>query len=407
MRRPTHRRVRRRGSAYVMILGVSLVLAVIGLAAVTVTRINARTVRADNHWAEAQVLAFSAAEHALARIGETSGWRTAFAGTETKVAFGGGTMSWRLLDEADGDLGDDPAEPFVILASGAVGEAEFAVRVQCRIVGEALEVLRTCLHAAGRIDLAPHAEVQALGGPVSTNGALELANDSHIAGDVEADSVTGKGTIDGTVTAPAPPKAMPDASVFQTYRDLATSLGPRTVLDNVLLSRWVSDYGSSHPDGVYFIDAPGRSVIVRDTVVYGTLVVRCSKLTLDGRVLMMNARKDYPVLVVDGDLVVSVDGWERDRPVPWTGPDPSPWDALPDGAGERFYDDLRGLVHVQGDVDVRRTTRTYGALLAGGKITCGASARVRLDTDLSEHPPMGYTTGAGTVVCGGWSQVVR
>ena len=96
MRRDTHKisplsgRPRRRGTAYLLILGVSVVLSVIGAAAVTLARVKARGVTQDSDWSEAQALAFSAAEHALARIGATPDWRTQFASAPVEVAFGGG-----------------------------------------------------------------------------------------------------------------------------------------------------------------------------------------------------------------------------------------------------------------------------------------------------------------------------
>ena len=73
-RRPGRGR-RRAGSAYVMILGVSAVLMVIGLAAASVARIDTRNVTSDNDWAEAQILAFSAAEDAMMRIAVSEDWR--------------------------------------------------------------------------------------------------------------------------------------------------------------------------------------------------------------------------------------------------------------------------------------------------------------------------------------------
>lgn len=66
---------RRRGSTYVMVLGVAVILTVIGLSSLTVARINTRAAVQANDWGEAQALAFSGAEYALAKISSTAGWR--------------------------------------------------------------------------------------------------------------------------------------------------------------------------------------------------------------------------------------------------------------------------------------------------------------------------------------------
>ena len=58
-------RARRKGSAYILILGVSMILMIIGLSALTLSRVTTRTLRADNDWAEAQRVAVSGAEQAL------------------------------------------------------------------------------------------------------------------------------------------------------------------------------------------------------------------------------------------------------------------------------------------------------------------------------------------------------
>lgn len=145
----------RRGSTYILILGVSVILMVIGLSAATVARVNTRSVAVDNDWAEAQVLAFSAAEHALAAIQATDDWRTKFRSSETTVNLARGTFRWRLVDEADGDLADNDAEPFLIVARGQVNDGAYAVGLNCVVDGEPLDALR-CACTRTRTSICGH-----------------------------------------------------------------------------------------------------------------------------------------------------------------------------------------------------------------------------------------------------------
>ena len=116
-------RRRRSGSVYILILGTSVILAVIGLSAAMVSRVQTRSVQAEGDWAEAQTLAVSASEGALAEIAAHSDWRTRYSGTTRTVSFGRGTMRWSLKDEKDGDLGNNPNDPFLIVARGQVNRA--------------------------------------------------------------------------------------------------------------------------------------------------------------------------------------------------------------------------------------------------------------------------------------------
>jgi len=405
MAQPRRRRpaADRQGSAYVMILGVSMILTVIGLSAVAVCRINGRMVRSDSGWAESQVLAFSAAEHALARIAEEPEWRSRFAGSPMSVDFGRGTMTWELIDENDGDLADNRADAFAIVARGSVGQAAYALKLRCRPVGEGLDALRTSVHSGGGISLGPKVNLTTAGGPLSTNGRFRTVRKSVVTGDVEAATISGSGSISGEVTVPAPPKALPELAALAMYRDLATSLGRQTTLNRVILSKWSSPFGPPNRDGVYLINAPGRNVTIQDSLIYGTLIVRCRSLTVTGRVLMLNARPDYPALLVAGDLNLSPTGWPTRRSVPWPGPGTHPWA----GASGSYYDSISGLTHATGDITLSTNPRTHGPLLAGGTVTCNTSATLRANPALLDAPPLGYSSGGSAITFEGWTRLVE
>ncbi|MCD6365000.1 MAG: hypothetical protein J7M14_03910 [Planctomycetes bacterium] len=123
------RRARRRGSTYIMVLSVSIVLTVIGLSAVKISRLNARAVMRANHWRDAQLLASSAIEHALAKLNADSDWRNTYQGVTVEKSFVGGAFSWRVIDETDGDLTDDPSEPAKLVVNAGAGDAAYSLAV--------------------------------------------------------------------------------------------------------------------------------------------------------------------------------------------------------------------------------------------------------------------------------------
>ena len=119
----------REGAVYALVLIVALLLTVIALAGVSINRVNARANADSGDWSEAQMLAYSGAEHAMAMINADSSWRTTYATATVQKSLGRGTFSWRLVDQTDGNLTDDPTEPFVILSTGTVGNATYTLRV--------------------------------------------------------------------------------------------------------------------------------------------------------------------------------------------------------------------------------------------------------------------------------------
>ena len=225
----------RGGSTYVMTLGVAATATIIGLASVAVSRVNARGVTRSNDWAEAQLLAFTAAEHALTQIDRSSDWRNEFDGVTTSESFGNGTFRWRVVDESDGDLTDSGFDPAVVIATGLVNDANYSVSLLLKMETGPLEALRTCITANDDIKLTLNKSILTLTGScIHTNAALD--NAGTVDGDVAALAVTRQGTVTGTITAPATPLAMPDPNVFNMYKALATTIPYSATLENMVIS---------------------------------------------------------------------------------------------------------------------------------------------------------------------------
>lgn len=116
-----------------MVLASATVLTVIGLSAVTVSRVNTHATVQANRWTDAQSLASSASEHALATINADDNWRNTLQGVSIERSMNGMTFSWQVVDEVDGDLRDSAGEPATLLVSATSGagrsEANYALRM--------------------------------------------------------------------------------------------------------------------------------------------------------------------------------------------------------------------------------------------------------------------------------------
>ena len=407
-----HTSARRRGSSYIMIIGVSMILMVIGLSVATVARINTRNISADNDWAEAQTLAFSGAEHALTTLQATADWRTKFAGGETAVNMGRGTFRWSVVDEIDGSLDDDSGDPFTIIARGTVNGAAYAVGLNCAVEGAGMAALKTCAHSGGKMDVDGEHVLTVTGAPVSTNRKLTVDKKAVLNGDVEAEWVSDKGKITGTVTAPADAKALPDENVFEMYRKMATEIHPGRKIEKTVLAPGLNPWGKPNPQGVYYIDYGHDKAEIKNARIHGTLVVRCKTLKIKDNVLMHSYRSDYPVLIVDGDLELSLksDSDLDEKKVKVNlNPPGAPYDGLSDTDGNDTYpSEIRGLVHVMDDLKMKGTTRVRGVIICNDKAKFeDGNNEIIHDPKLYDHPPLGYTSDNSKIVPQGWKRVVK
>jgi len=401
---------RRSGSAYAMIIGVSAVLMIIGLAAVSVARIDTRGVSSDNDWSEAQVLALSAAENALARIAATDDWRSRLAGVVT-VPMGHGTMQWQITDDADGQLADDAEEPILIVATGQVGASKYKLGLRCLVEGLPLEVLSRCIHSGGDITMDKDSQLTVIGGAASTNSDFHAdKKKAELAGDLEADGVWWKNNVTGNISKHATPLTMPDPRVVDTYRAMATDISGRTLINRQAIGPGRNPWGTANADGVYYLNAPGADVTLRDSRILGTLVVRCRRLTIDNNVLMESFREDMPVLIVDGDLVLDFESYgsqlrESDEDTNFNPPGVPCSGQSDSDESDSYPSEIRGLVHVRGDLTLKSTALVRGAIVCDGEVLCDGINVIVHDEDLSTLPIIGYTSGDGYLHRDGWKRM--
>ena len=121
----------RRGTAYVMVLVVSMIVTIVGVTSITLARIQTRQSVQVNDWAEAQVLAASGIEQTLCILNANEDWRKIY--TQGAVAqthnLGNGTYKWRLYDNVDGDFTDNPTDAMTLQVIATVNETNYRLSV--------------------------------------------------------------------------------------------------------------------------------------------------------------------------------------------------------------------------------------------------------------------------------------
>ncbi|MEK6674329.1 MAG: carbohydrate binding domain-containing protein [Planctomycetota bacterium] len=121
----TATRYRRRGNSYIFFLGMSMLVAIIGLSALTGVRIKRQATLRLNERAAAQVYAQSAIEFSLLQIYLDTSWRDSFLHDQWSAAqpFGAGSFSWKLLDDINGDFTTDRNASVRMFGKGYSGQS--------------------------------------------------------------------------------------------------------------------------------------------------------------------------------------------------------------------------------------------------------------------------------------------
>ena len=121
----TRRRLRR-GVMYVVILMTAMIVSIIGMSALTMTRVQLRTATGDINVTEARCCAQSAIEIGALSMTNEPQWRKVFSHDtwSTKLRIGNGYYQWKLVDEVNGSLTADRTAPVRIYGMGVTGDAQ-------------------------------------------------------------------------------------------------------------------------------------------------------------------------------------------------------------------------------------------------------------------------------------------
>ena len=382
------KRSQRRGSLYIAVLGTTMIVAMIALAAMQVARLNLRATTGGTDAAEAQLLADSAVEMALAMINNQENWRTLFASNvefpATAIPLGRGTITWRIVENGETALRLD--------GIGRVGEVVRVQSVDLVPTGNVgLTSLTSALHAEGDITLDDVDDtIIANGGPISTSGQL-----------------IGGGTVNGAVEVNSD-KEMPDPeTVFDYYLTQGTLIPTDGDFDlrRVLLSPFSNPYGATNPEGIYIIDCQGARLRIRECRIVGTLVVLNpdSDSMIEDSVNWEPAYPNYPALLVDGDWAITL----ADESFKELGVNLNPPGTPYQGASANLPDDkwyasgMGGLVYVSGNLTfLSGQPNIQGVVVVGGRVSLIEEAALTLtyeDTFFLDPPP-GFAGGEPTAI---------
>ena len=128
----------RRGSAYVLVLSVSMIIALIGLSGLIAARIDHKIATTTSDSTEARFYALAAIEMGIFAIDvDPLNWRKSFhnGALPVDMPIGNGTLTLLVIDPLDSDLLDDTTDPILMTGIGAKGIARHKVQVTVVFTG--------------------------------------------------------------------------------------------------------------------------------------------------------------------------------------------------------------------------------------------------------------------------------
>lgn len=412
----------RYGSTYVLVLFTSLIVSVVAFAGFQRLRIEERSATLKRDWNDSGVLAASAVEYALAKLGNDRDWREVYQDQKNgnytaPIALGKGMIRWQLEDPEDGDIADDADDPVRIYGLATVGESSRVFSMLAWPEGVPLDVLRSAVHADG--DLVVTGSVDTRKGPATANGDF-LVSSGTLMGDVEAFSVDAPEQVVGSVSLLSKAKTMPSNVLFSVYQALGNEIpnheirsGNSLTLQGKLISPDAAPSPGSglNPDGVYWIDMTDHQTLdISNCRIKGTLLVAMADhcdVTIGSGVVWQPARSDYPALLVytqSDHCPVTIECWgnlsEASAGVNFN-PASLPYYGSSDSdTSDNYAASLSGLYHVIRDTaiepvsetTIRADNKLRGCVLADGNISINTDSILVADPYLYSKPPYGYTS---------------
>lgn len=206
-----------------------MIVAVLGLAALTLVRIQRMQIEGGNDMRKAQLYAKAAVDMAWHRIQNDSSWRSKMAsGTwSTDQVIGDGYYSFTATDPIDGNLTNSAVHPVVIVGVGKSGTATQKVQMEIRVLQPGIRCLESVVHADNTLTFD--------GGTVTSDRIVSANNSAQVTNNAQAytdaEAATGIVTSSGgvwygtTTTSGAWPREMPNtASLYSYYTTNGTTI---------------------------------------------------------------------------------------------------------------------------------------------------------------------------------------
>lgn len=416
---PAQRRWRR-GTAYVVAVGVGLMVATISLGGMAVARTRAASNKLRRDEVQARTLARAGIEHARALIKADAAWRTNRTnGTWISAQeLQDGAFDVSVTNPA-GALNRSELDAVVVVGDASVGLARQRLSLQL----DAKTVPLSCL----AVPLTVNGAITATASVLNPSGATVTTNISFtsvlatIRPNVEAvTTIIGTG-FQGTTSAGAKARDVPPSSVFDPYIAAGTTIAVSSLptislkptMQKVVLSPSSNPYGAPNAQGIYVLDCQNQSVVIQNCRIVGTLVLLNpgASTAVAGSVRWDPAVANYPCLMVRGGIALNLSSSslsENSLNVnfnPPGTPHAYPAGSTDTDTNDSYTSSIAGLVYASGNVSTSNAP-SVSVLVVGGSLTLGGTLTLSYSSAFYDSPPPGFYTVRMVPSQGSWRRVI-
>ena len=192
------------------------------------------------------------------------------------------------------------------------------------------------------------------------------------------------------------------------------------VMERVLLSPASNPLGSrqTNAQGIYILNCSGRKVIIANSRIAGTLVLvgANSASTIKGSVIFEPAVQNYPVLLTDSTITISLAGAPLSEVTmnfnfnPAGTPYPYLGGVSNADSNDTYPSVIKGLVYSKSDLVFQGNSAVEGLVITEDDITVsGAVLDIRYKSTWLNSPPPGFDVGTKRqmqAVAGSWRRTV-
>jgi hypothetical protein len=414
----TNNALRRRGAAYLMVLGTTLVVATLSLSGILLARGRLAASSALRSAAEARENALAGVELAGLWIANDANWRInrSPGAWAADLPLAQGTVSVQVSEPIDGNLANRPYDALRVRSTGKSGDALQTWEVTLNAQPEPLPALSYALHCRGQLRINSGQSLTIRKARADTDDSIR--NDGAIIGDFEAASILNAGTVVGSLTLDATTEQYPNDPV-SLYTALGTEISPGNLIDRRVLSPGSNPWGAANPEGVYVIRA-NSNLTIRNSRIHGTLVVICAPGTtvrFENQLLIHPFRTDYPTLIIDGDAEFAYSsslGLVELTALTNFNPSGSPYKGSEDILLlDTYPSEIQGLVHIRGKLEFDNSALVRGAVLCESRtgdsdVRVDGANEIVYDSSLRDTPPQGYASRVWMLPePGTWKRIVQ
>ncbi len=406
---------RNRGTVYVLVLMISMLVTVIGLTALASVRVQLRSAMLSGDVDDARLCAQSSLELAKQWIYADANWRTnrSSSAWATDVKIGAGSFNITAVDPVDGIISNSPLDPIVITVTGFKGTARQQLTCKLAPAPTPYSCLQSGVTTGGHLYV--NGGRTTCSATISSNGNITATG--QIDANVEAvGTCTGSGFI-GSKTTGATAKKMPTAAtVFDYYIANGTPISYASLsgdMHDVLLSPSSNPYGATNALGIYVVDCGDKKIKIDHLRVVGTLVLLNPKSDSDikGPVNMAPAFPGHPALMIKAaNISIQFDNNTLNEGAGKNyNPPGTPYNGVTNSTTTDVYPGaINGLIYVSGNAWMSKDTVVNGAIVVGGALAIDDNPVITWDASLLSNPPAGFFDSPPMkVVSTTWAQSVN